>query len=86
MAVINVCDICGEPISEYAYAEEYKIKKNSNWWFQHNAKWVKVSCHNSCIKLLLTARDNQLELDKILEDMRCKVVDNLGEQKDESSN
>ena len=80
MATVNICDICGEPLRQYVdLAKMYKIKRYSgySWLRISKSEWEDVSCHESCIKLLLAARDNQLELDKILEDMRCKVVENL---------
>lgn len=60
MATTNVCDICGKIIPDYIKTRHFKIKElkpffsYDGWRSSH---WVEIDAHNSCIEMLLQAKE-----------------------------
>lgn len=60
MATLNVCDICGKVILDEIESRHFKVKElkpyysYDGWQSNH---WAKIDAHNSCIKMLLKAKE-----------------------------
>lgn len=74
MATVEICDICGKPILQYDGKKRYKIKKSQ--WSLYSLKnpWIECSAHTSCIKLLLAARDRNITVAEIEEEVKRRFI------------
>ncbi len=60
MATINVCDICGKVIADGIENKHFKIKVLKPYHSYYGWKsnhWVSIDAHNSCINMLLKAKE-----------------------------
>ena len=53
MAVIKVCDICGEKIKPLEPWSTYRMWRKGNKW--HVSGWIKIDVHDWCYEKLLEA-------------------------------
>ncbi len=61
MATLNVCDICGKVISEGIESRHFKVKvkelKPDYSYYGWTNHWARIDAHNSCIEMLLKAKE-----------------------------
>lgn len=51
MGIVRVCDLCGQPLR--TVGRRFKIKEQK--FSFHESWWMKIECHDECVKLLMEA-------------------------------
>lgn len=74
MATVEICDICGKPIGYFENKKRYQIRKRKYAWYSHNNSWISCSAHQSCIELLLAARNRNITVADIEEEIKRRFI------------
>lgn len=79
MATVEICDICGKHINSRETKRQYKIKAKK--WklasvFTYKKGWVECAAHSSCIELLLAAKNRNITVAEIEEEVKRRFVNN----------